>query len=86
MSKMLFALAVAVVVLFSPSAVTQTLAATDAPKTAKKEPTPGQIAFRERQKKCAAEWHEAKNNNKLPPGTTWPKFWSACNTRLKAAK
>lgn len=41
-------------------------------------------AFRDRQKKCSAEWKEAK-----AAGTTknqkWPQFWSACNKRLKAA-
>ncbi len=56
-------------------------AANEAPK---RQQPPGQIAFHERQKKCAAEWHEAKAQGKIPPGMTWPKFWSACNTRLKA--
>lgn len=50
----------------------------------KRELTPGQIAERERQKKCAAEWKEAKAQGKIPPGMTWPKFWSDCNKRLKA--
>ncbi|HET9801378.1 MAG TPA: hypothetical protein VFP82_06790, partial [Chthoniobacterales bacterium] len=50
----------------------------------KKEPSAGQLAARERQKKCAAEWKEAKAANKVE-GTTWPKFWSACNKRLKSA-
>jgi hypothetical protein len=84
MLKIVFALAISAVVLFSPTATTPAFAAADPPAAAKKEPTPGQIAFRERQKKCAAEWHEAKANNKIPAGMTWPKFWSACNKRLKA--
>jgi Flp pilus assembly protein TadB len=50
---------------------------------AKREPTPGQLAARERQKQCGVEWKEAKTAGKTK-GTTWPKFWSACNTRLKA--
>jgi hypothetical protein len=59
------------------------LAATDSPATTtKRELTPGQIAARERQKKCAAEWHEAKAQGKTE-GLTWPKFWSRCNERLK---
>ena len=51
----------------------------------KKEPSAGQLAARERQKKCGAEWKEAKAANKVEKGTTWPKFWSACNKRLKSA-
>jgi len=56
-------------------------------KTAKmkKEPSTGQIAARERQKKCAAEWKEAKAASKIEKGASWPKFWSDCNKRLKAA-
>ncbi|HZH82320.1 MAG TPA: hypothetical protein VFD87_04190 [Phototrophicaceae bacterium] len=62
----------------------QSSAAADATKT-KKEPTAGQTAARERQKKCAVEWKEAKASGKIETGATWPKFWSACNKRLKAA-
>jgi hypothetical protein len=51
----------------------------------KREQSPGQIAARERQKKCAAEWKEEKAAGKVDKGTTWPKYWSACNKRLKAA-
>ena len=54
-------------------------------KKAKKkgELTKGQKAARERQKQCGAEWREAKKAGKVEKGMTWPKFWSACNTRLK---
>jgi hypothetical protein len=48
----------------------------------KKEPTAGQLAARERQKKCAAEWKVAKAANKTG-GQKWPQFWSKCNSRLK---
>ena len=48
----------------------------------KKEPTVGQMALRERQKKCGAEWKEAKAAGKTQ-GLKWPKFWSQCNARLK---
>ena len=51
--------------------------------TSKREPTAGQLAVRERQKQCGTEWKEAKAAGKTK-GTTWPKYWSACNTRLKA--
>ncbi|RDV02364.1 hypothetical protein DXH78_14210 [Undibacter mobilis] len=49
----------------------------------KRTPTPGQIAARERQKKCAAEWKEAKAAGKIEKGMKWPAYWSACNKRLK---
>jgi hypothetical protein len=51
----------------------------------KKEPSAGQLAARERQKKCAAEWKDAKAGGKVEKDATWPKYWSACNKRLKAA-
>ena len=50
-----------------------------------KPPTPGQLAARTRLKKCAAEWKEAKAAGKIEKGMKWPKYWSACNKRLKAA-
>lgn len=49
----------------------------------KKPPSAGQSAMRDRQKKCAAEWKQAKADGKLEKGMKWPKFWSACNKRLK---
>jgi hypothetical protein len=51
--------------------------------TSKKEPTAGQMAARERQKKCSAEWQSAKAAGKVESGMKWPKFWSQCNARLK---
>ena len=45
----------------------------------------GRAAMLERQKKCGAEWREAKAGGKVEKGMTWPKFWSACNKRLKGA-
>ncbi len=53
--------------------------------TTKKPPSGGLAAARERQKKCGAEWKEAKAAGKVEKGMTWPKFWSACNKRLKTA-
>jgi hypothetical protein len=47
--------------------------------------SPAVSAMRERRKKCGAEWKEAKAAGKVEMGTTWPKYWSACNKRLKAA-
>jgi hypothetical protein len=61
-------------------------ATTPAPKAAatKKPVSSGQQAMRERQKKCGAEWKEAKAAGKVEKGMSWPKYWSACNKRLKA--
>jgi hypothetical protein len=44
----------------------------------------GLTAARERMRKCGAEWKEAKAAGKIEKGQTWPKYWSACNKRLKA--
>lgn len=41
-------------------------------------------AVRERQKECGAEWRAARKAGTVEKNMTWPKFWSACNTRLKA--
>ena len=49
----------------------------------KKEPTKGQLEARDRQKKCGEEWRDAKAKGTLEKGITWPKYWSACNKRLK---
>lgn len=53
----------------------------DAPAAA----TGGRAAALERQRKCGAEWKEAKAAGKIEKGKTWPKYWSECNKRLKAA-
>jgi hypothetical protein len=57
--------------------------ATKTTKKKKRELTAGQKSARERQRQCGQEWREAKKAGKIEKGQTWPKFWSACNTRLK---
>jgi hypothetical protein len=52
-------------------------------KKKKRELTTGQKSARERQRQCGREWREAKKAGKVEKGMTWPKYWSACNTRLK---
>ena len=82
------ALAVAIMTAPTPQLISTAAAqqqAQDKNAKPKKEPSAGQLAARERQKKCGAEWKEAKAANKVEKGTTWPKFWSACNKRLKSA-
>lgn len=60
-------------------------AAAAKPAKAKKPPSAGQVAMRDRQKKCAAEWKADKAAGKIEKGMKWPKYWSACNKRLKGA-
>ncbi len=58
----------------------------DASKAEKKEPkarSAGQVAATERQRKCGTEWKAAKAAGTVEKGMTWPKYWSACNKRLK---
>ena len=57
--------------------------ATKTTKKKKRELTAGQKSARERQRQCGQEWREAKKAGKIEKGTTWPKYWSACNARLK---
>jgi hypothetical protein len=48
-----------------------------------KQPSPGQTAARDRQKKCGAEWRGLTDAQKTAQGPKWPQFWSKCNKRLK---
>jgi len=68
----------------APAAAKSEKATTEKAKT-RRAPSPAQAAMRERQRKCGAEWKEAKAAGKIEKGQTWPKFWSACNKRLKGA-
>lgn len=52
---------------------------------AKKPASAGLKAWHARQKKCGAEWREAKAAGKIEKNQTWPKYLSDCNKRLKAA-
>jgi hypothetical protein len=92
MPKAVFAAALAVGLVIAPipqlissAAAQQKATASDKNAKTKKDPSAGQLAARARQKKCAAEWKEAKAANKVEKGATWPKFWSDCNKRLKSA-
>ena len=92
MLKAVFAAALTVGLVITPmpqiissAAAQQKATASDKNAKTEKEPSDGQLAARERQKKCAAEWKEAKAANKVEKGETWPKFWSDCNKRLKSA-
>jgi hypothetical protein len=67
------------------SAFAQQSSVSEKTAKSKQEPSAGQLAARDRQKKCAAEWKETKTAGKTEKGANWPKFWSDCNKRLKAA-
>jgi hypothetical protein len=89
MKKIVFSAVLAAALMAAPLPVLMHGAAaqTAQPAPAKKEatkPSAGVTAMRERQKKCGAEWKEAKAAGKVEKGMTWPKYWSACNKRLKA--
>jgi len=90
MKRMISAVAIVGAMIVAPlpfatdaaSAQTATPAATAQTKT-KRPISAGQQAMHERQKKCGAEWKEAKAAGKIEKGMNWPKYWSACNKRLK---
>ena len=91
MYKVMFATLLAAELLAAPlphnisSAFAQQSNVSEKTAKPKNEPSAGQLAARDRQKKCAAEWKETKTSGKTEKGATWPKFWSDCNKRLKAA-
>lgn len=45
--------------------------------------SPAMTAMHDRQRQCGQQWKADKAAGKIPAGQTWPKYWSACNTRLK---
>jgi hypothetical protein len=61
-----------------------TAAAKPAPAATKKR-TDGRQAEYARERACGADWKADKAANKVPAGMTWPKYWSECNKRKKAA-
>ena len=88
MTKTIFAALVAAGLLTAPLPQVATSAFAQTEKKAekpKKEPSAGMQAMRERQKKCGAEWKADKAAGKIEKGMKWPKYWSACNKRLKGA-
>ena len=52
---------------------------------ATKKPTDGRQAEYARERACAADWKADKAANRIPVGMTWPKYWSECDKRKKAA-
>jgi hypothetical protein len=94
MSKTMFAAVLAASLIMAPSPIVTSsvyaqTAQQAAPAKTDAKPTrkvsAGAAAMRERQKKCGAEWKAAKAAGTIEKGQTWPKYWSACNKRLKSA-
>src|SRR5689334_12951216 len=91
MNKTIVSAALAVALIAGPlahSAIGQTATSAPAavpPKKDTSKTSAAVAAMRERQKKCGAEWKEAKAAGKTEKGATWPKYWSACNKRRKEA-
>jgi crotonobetainyl-CoA:carnitine CoA-transferase CaiB-like acyl-CoA transferase len=50
-----------------------------------KKPADPQEAEHARERACAADWKAEKAAGKVPAAMTWPKFWSDCDKRKKAA-
>jgi hypothetical protein len=48
------------------------------------QPGVNRAAAVERQKDCGRQWQNAKANDAIK-SAGWPKYWSACNKRVKAA-
>jgi|SRR5689334_24452225 hypothetical protein len=74
-----------------PAAATIPAAAPAAPAAAKpapaatKKPADGRQAEYARERACGVDWKADKAAGKVPAGMTWPKYWSECNKRKKAA-
>lgn len=70
-----------------PAATTTTAPAapTAAPKTTTKKPADPKEAEHARERACGADWKAEKAAGKVPAGMTWPKYWSECDKRKKAA-
>ena len=75
----------------APAADTKKEAKKETKKEAKAKATtstptgkPGRQAMIERERACGKEWRENKAAGKIEKGQTWPRYWSACNTRMKA--
>lgn len=75
----------------APAATTTAAPAAPAAKPAAAAPAAkpaadGRQAMLARERACGAEWKAKKADlQKANPQMKWPKYWSECNTRLKAA-
>ena len=56
-----------------------------ADKAMKKAATPVDPIQQARVTECSNQWKALKVANKVPAGQTWPKFWTECVAKMKAA-
>ena len=71
----------------SPAAPAVTASPSAPPPLAPAAAGGGRAAMNGRQKQCGAEWRAQKAALVVQtPGLTWPRYWSQCNARLKAAR
>ena len=54
-----------------------------AAQTPAAKPKSKREAYLARLHECSKDWKADKAAGKVPAGMKWPKYWSACNTRLK---
>jgi hypothetical protein len=47
------------------------------------QPSAAQSAMYARERQCGTQWKADKAAGKIPAGTKWPQYWSACNKRMK---
>ena len=85
MIKRALAVAVAAALMMGGSAAPGFAQAKKKQNASSRTPSAATSAMRARQKQCAAEWKEAKSAGKVEAGMKWPKYWSACNKRLKSS-
>ena len=69
----------------APAAAKTTAPKADTSKTAAKPASPGREAMVARERACGADWKADKAAGKVAAGMTWPKYWSECDKRKKAA-
>lgn len=69
----------------APATTPATAPAPSAPAAAKKSVGDGRQAMIARERACGEEWRSAKAAGTVPAGMKWPKYWSECNKRKKAA-
>ncbi|KAB1071971.1 hypothetical protein [Methylobacterium planeticum] len=85
MRRILLAALAAPLLLAGPALAKEPAAKPSATAPAR-EPTVGQTAARERQKKCGAEWRGLSATEKTSQGPKWPQYFSKCVKRLKEQK
>jgi len=69
----------------APAATAAPAAPKPATTSGTTKPTGGHEAEVARERACGKEWKADKAAGKIAQGMTWPKYWSECDKRKKAA-